>query len=280
MPGGARRLPSARFFRDLLEGSALLFLQQLRVNAGGLSARGDHCCRRNCHCEQLCCSGCSYAFKFDREASKPRAKTKHTSAKRSILRFARAAQGCCLAFRMVYLFSTSVQPQFAALDVRGVHIISAEPNFFLAREFSQHEQHVSFILTSSILARLEAFGLRTGLRRRNSVFARLERSVYRSEPRQESLTNATNAPRREMSATNDVSQSEDSANSLIDRSSAAASTKKRDAPSATSEDDAASTSDAAPDAPNASQDAKRRRVEDPARVARGWGGGSRHPSLR
>ena len=69
---------------------------------------------------------------------------------------------------MVYLFSTSVQPQFAALDVRGVHIISAEPNFFLAREFSQHEQHVSFILTSSILARLEAFRLRTGLRRRNS----------------------------------------------------------------------------------------------------------------
>ena len=67
-----------------------------------------------------------------------------------------------------------------------------------------------------------------------------------------------------MSATNDASQSEDSANSLIDRSSAAASTKKRDAPSATSEDDAASTSDAAPDAPNASRDAKRRRVEDPA----------------
>ena len=66
-----------------------------------------------------------------------------------------------------------------------------------------------------------------------------------------------------MSATNDASQSEDSANSLIDRSSAAASTKKRDAPSATSEDDAASTSDAAPDAPNASRDAKRRRVEDP-----------------
>ena len=102
---------------------------------------------------------------------------------------------------------------------------AAEPNFFLAREFSQHEQHVSFILTSSILARLEAFGLRTGLRRRNSVFARLERSVYRSEPRQESLTNATNAPTTQMSATNDVSQSEDSANSLIDRSSAAASTR-------------------------------------------------------
>ena len=112
--GGARRQPSARFFRDLLQGSALLFLQQLlRVNAGFI-ALGEHCCRRNCHCEQLCCSGCSYAFKFDREASKPRAKTKHTSAKRSILRFARAAQGCCLAFRMVYLFSTSVQPQFAA----------------------------------------------------------------------------------------------------------------------------------------------------------------------
>ena len=49
--------------------------------------------------------------------------------------------------------SRSLRP----LDVRGVHIISAEPNFFLAREFSQHEQHVSFILTSSILARLEAF---------------------------------------------------------------------------------------------------------------------------
>ena len=67
-----------------------------------------------------------------------------------------------------------------------------------------------------------------------------------------------------MSATNDVSQSEDSANSLIDRSSAAASTKKRDAPSATSEDDAAPASDAAPAAPSASRDAKRRRVEDPA----------------
>ena len=113
--GGARRQPSARFFRDLLQGSALLFLQQLCVNAGGSIARGDHCCRRNCHCEQLCCSGCSYAFKFEREASKPRAKTKHTSAKRSILRFARAAQACCLAFRMVYLFNTSVLPQFAAL---------------------------------------------------------------------------------------------------------------------------------------------------------------------
>ena len=146
----------------------------------------------------------------------------------------------------------------------AAHIISAEPNFFLAREFSQHEQHVSFILTSSILAHLEAFGLRTGLRRRNSVFARLERSFYRSEPRQESLTNATNAPRREMSATNDVSQSEDSANSLLDRSSAAASTKKRGAPSDTSEDDGAPASDAAPNASCSSSDAKRRRVEDPA----------------
>ena len=66
-----------------------------------------------------------------------------------------------------------------------------------------------------------------------------------------------------MSATNDASQSEDSANSLIDRSSAAASTKKRDAPSATPEDDAAPASDAASDAPTASRDAKRRRVEDP-----------------
>ena len=67
-----------------------------------------------------------------------------------------------------------------------------------------------------------------------------------------------------MSATNDVSQSEASANSVIDLSGAAASTKKRDAPSGTSEDDAVSTSDAAPDAPSASPDAKRRRVEDPA----------------
>ena len=77
---------------------------------------------------------------------------------------------------MVYLFSTSVQPQFADARRAWPHIISAEPNFFLAREFSQRAQHVSFIITSSILARLEAFGLRTGLRRRNSVFARLERS--------------------------------------------------------------------------------------------------------
>ena len=70
-----------------------------------------------------------------------------------------------------------------------------------------------------------------------------------------------------MSATNDASQSEDSANSLIDRSSAAASTKKRDAPSATSEDDAAPASDAAPAAPSASRDAKRCLVEpDPAGV--------------
>ena len=68
-----------------------------------------------------------------------------------------------------------------------------------------------------------------------------------------------------MSATNDASQSEDSANSLLDRSSGAASTKKRDAPSDTSEDDAASASDAAPDTSSASRDApKRRRVEDPA----------------
>ena len=65
-----------------------------------------------------------------------------------------------------------------------------------------------------------------------------------------------------MSATNAVSQSEDS-KPLIDRSSAAASTKKRDAPSDTSEDDAAPASDAASDAPTASRDAKRRRVEDP-----------------
>ena len=67
-----------------------------------------------------------------------------------------------------------------------------------------------------------------------------------------------------MSATNDASQSEDSANSLIDRSSAAASTKKRDAPSDSPEDDGARASDAAPDAPSASSNAKRRRVEDPA----------------
>ena len=67
-----------------------------------------------------------------------------------------------------------------------------------------------------------------------------------------------------MSATNDVSQSEDSANSLIDRSSAAASTKKRDAPSDSPEDDGARASDAAPDAPSASSNAKRRSVEDPA----------------
>ena len=69
-----------------------------------------------------------------------------------------------------------------------------------------------------------------------------------------------------MSATNDASQSEDSANSLIDCSSAAASTMKRGAPSATSEDDAAPASDAAPDASSASRDAKppkRRRVELP-----------------
>ena len=71
-----------------------------------------------------------------------------------------------------------------------------------------------------------------------------------------------------MSATNDASQSEDSANSLIDRSSAAASTKKRGAPSATSEDDAAPASDAAPGTSSASRGApKRRRVEpDPAGV--------------
>ena len=134
--GGARRQPSARFFRDLLEGSAGLLLQQLRVNAGGSVARGEHCCRRNCHCEQLCCSGCSYAFKFDREASKPRAKTKHTSAKRSILRFARAAQACCLAFRMVYLFSTSVLPQFCgARRAWRTHHLQPSRFFFSARVF-------------------------------------------------------------------------------------------------------------------------------------------------
>ena len=67
-----------------------------------------------------------------------------------------------------------------------------------------------------------------------------------------------------MSATNDVSLSEDSANSVIDHSRAAASTKKRDAPSDSPEDDGARASDAAPDAPSASSNAKRRRVEDPA----------------
>ena len=147
--GDARRQPSARFFRDLLQGSAGLLLQQVRVNAGGSSARGEHCCRRNCHCEQLCCSGCSYAFKFEREASKPRAKTKHTSAKRSILRFARAAQGCCLAFRMVYLFSTSVQPQFAALDVRGVHIICSRAELFFSRESFRSALYESLMSSGS-----------------------------------------------------------------------------------------------------------------------------------
>jgi len=68
-----------------------------------------------------------------------------------------------------------------------------------------------------------------------------------------------------MSATNDASQSENSSKPLIDLSSGAASTKKRDAPSDTSEDDAAPASDAAPDTSSASRDApKRRRVEDPA----------------
>ena len=146
--GGAGRQPSARFFRDLLQGSAGLLLQQFCVNAGASIARREHCCRRNCHCEQLCCSGCSYAFKFEREASKPRAKTKHTSAKRSILRFARAAQACCLAFRMVFLFSTSVQPQIAAARrAWRTHHLRAEPIFFLALEFSQSAQRATLLKT-------------------------------------------------------------------------------------------------------------------------------------
>ena len=76
------------------------------------------------------------------------------------------------------------------------------------------------------MARLDASSLHI-LGGAKVPFARLERSFIRSEPRQDTLTNATNAPRREMSATNDVSLSEDSANSVIDRSSAAASTRVR-----------------------------------------------------
>lgn len=155
--------------------------------------------------------------------------------------------------------SRSLRP----LDVRGVHIICSRAEFFFStRVFAARTTRLFY---SNVIDFGPFGGLPPshGFTPAQFVFARLERSFYRSEPRQESLTNATNAPTTQMSATNDASQSEDSANSLIDRSSAAASTKKRDAPSATSEDDAAPASDAASDAPTASRDAKRRRVEDP-----------------
>ena len=173
--GDARRQPSARFFRDLLQGSAGLLLQQLCVNAGGSTARGEHCCRRNCHCEQLCCSGCSYAFKFERETSKPRAKTKHTSAKRSILRFARAAQACCLAFRMVFLFSTSVQPQIAAARrAWRTHNLQPSRFFFSAGVFAERTTRY-FIKNVSNGGPLGGIRFATGFGRRK-FFARHKRS--------------------------------------------------------------------------------------------------------